>query len=253
MDIVNIFPEYVVYELTEVDSTNKYVERQIGSTSFAEGSVIFTNNQTAGIGQGENKWESEPFMNLIATTLLNPSFLSPTDQFYLTMVVSLATCETVDSLLKNNSSLIKWPNDIYIEHRKVAGILIKNYIMGQSVSTTIAGIGLNVNQTKFNFAPNATSLKLLSGQNYDIPSVLTKWHTLIAEFYQKLKDDKFALRNLYLTKLYLKDQFIEYTINDRKVTATITGIDQHGQLELADVSGKIYTCGLKEVVFPILR
>ncbi len=252
MDIVNIFPEYLIYELPEVDSTNKYVERQLGLTSFTEGSVIFTNNQTAGVGQAENMWESEPHKNLIATVVLNPSFLNPSDQFYLTIVVSLATCETVCFFLKNNYTQIKWPNDIYYEHRKIAGILIKNFIMGNNVSICIAGLGLNVNQTKFNIAPIATSLKLLSGLEYDIPSVLTKWHTLLALYYQKLKYDKDALRQLYLTKLYLKDQFVEFRINGKQVTATITGIDQHGQLELADISGKIYICGLREIVFPLL-
>lgn len=250
MDILNVFPEPIMFEVPEVDSTNMYTEKRIGNTFFPEGSVIYTNNQTAGIGQGENKWESEPYKNLIATIVLNPVFLNPADQFFLTIVVSLATCDTIDYFLENTDTLIKWPNDIYCGHRKIAGILIKNFISGSNISATIAGLGLNVNQIEFQSAPMATSLKLLSGKDYDIKSVLTKWHTLLANYYHTLKQDKISLRNLYLSKMYLKDQFADFLINNTRVSATIIGIDQHGQLELIDFAGTKYTCGLKEIVFP---
>lgn len=253
MDKLTLFPESVMYEIPEVDSTNLYVERIIGNKSVPEGSVVYTFNQTAGIGQGENKWESEPYKNLIATIILNPIFLDPASQFYLTMVVSLATCDTIDYFLETANTLIKWPNDIFCRHHKVAGILIKNFISGPRISSTIAGIGLNINQTVFKNAPNAISLKILSGKEYDVKTVLTKWHTFVSQYYYQLKHDKDTLRNLYLSKLYLKDIYADFLIHNVKIQASILGIDQHGQLELTDSSGKIYTCGLKEIVFPVLR
>lgn len=252
MDYLIAFPEFVMHEILEVDSTNLYVERLIRNKSLPEGSVIYTYNQTAGIGQGENKWESEPYKNLIATIILNPVLLNPADQFYLTMVVSLATCDTIDSFLKTDDTLIKWPNDIYSGHRKIAGILIKNFILGSNISNTIAGIGINVNQTTFKSAPIATSLKIISGLDYDIKAVLTKWHTSLAYYYIQLNQNKKTLRDLYLSRMYLKDQYADYLINNTKVSAKILGIDQHGQLELTTTSGNKYTCGLKEIVFPVI-
>lgn len=252
MDNLTPFPESIVFEIPELDSTNKYVENIIGNASLPEGSVIFTYNQTSGIGQGENKWESEPYKNLNATVVLKPVFLNPADQFYLTIVVSLATCDTIDFFLGNTNTLIKWPNDIYCGHRKIAGILIKNFISGSNISNTIAGLGLNINQTEFKNAPIATSLKLLGGLEYDIKSVLTKWHILLAQYYSKLKKDKSTLRNLYLSRMYLKDQYVDFLINNTKVSASIKGIDLHGQLELTDSSGTKYTCGLKEIIFPVI-
>lgn len=252
MDNLSLFAESILYEIPEVDSTNKYVESIIGNTSIPEGSIIFTHNQTSGIGQGENKWESEPYKNLNATVVLKPVFLNPADQFYLTMVVSLATCDTVDFFLDDSKTLIKWPNDIYYGHRKIAGILIKNFISGSNISNTIAGLGLNINQTEFKNAPLAISLKLLGGLDYDIKSVLTKWHVLLAQYYLKLKEDNNTLRDLYLSRMYLKDQYADFLINNTKVSASIKGIDQHGQLELTDSLGIKYTCGLKEIVFPVI-
>lgn len=247
---LQVFPNFILTELPEIDSTNTYTENLLSKEDIPEGSIIYTLNQKAGIGQAENKWESEPYKNLTATIILKPVFLETSSQFLLTAVLSLSVCDVIRESMPNINPKIKWPNDIYCENRKIAGILIKNYIMGRYISASIAGLGLNVNQTHFTHAPMATSLKILSGNEFDIRTILTKWHSLLAGYYTLLKTDKKALLDKYLSKLYLKDQFVEYTIRGKAITAAISGVDRHGQLILFDEAEKKYICGLKEIIFP---
>lgn len=248
-----VFPKHQIIRLDEIDSTNKYAERLLESTSLPEGSIIYTENQTSGVGQGSNSWESQPGKNLTATLILTPEFLAPQDQFYLTIVLSLSVCDVIDHLAGKPVSQVKWPNDIYCSNRKIAGLLIKNYVMGNSISTSIAGLGLNINQVDFLTVPFATSLKLLLEKEFSIFQVLTEWHERIAIRYNSLKSGKQELLREYLSKLFLFGTIAEYVIHGKKVSAAIIGIDEHGQLQLKDQANNIYTCGLKEVVFPFIR
>lgn len=253
MAVTDVFPQYLKKELSIVDSTNIWVEKALQTTNLPEGSVIYTLNQTAGIGQQSNKWESEPGKNLTLTTVLYPSFLPASEQFNLTIIISLATCWTIDHFLENSETKIKWPNDIYYNNQKLAGILIKNNIIGTTINQTIAGVGLNINQTHFQHAPNAISLKNISGNSFQVYEVLSQWHTLLAEAYKILKDNKHQLMNMYYSRMYLKDIEADYMINSSKIRAVISGVDEYGQLILKDSNRVVHICGIKEVKFPHLK
>lgn len=250
MIIKQIFPDYIIKDIPEIDSTNRYTEELLDDKLLPEGSLVFTRKQTRGIGQADNTWESEPHKNLTVTLVLYPSFLEVSDQFLLTVVVSLSVADVVNSLVNDEATRIKWPNDIYYNHRKIAGILIKNHIMGNTISASIAGVGLNINQSVFHNAPLATSLKLLTGKEFSMDEVLSKWHDRVAYYYSELKSGHHNLLDEYLSRLYLKDTPVDYMIHQQHVTASIKGVDQYGQLVLWDASGKKYTCGLKDIVYP---
>lgn len=252
MAVLQVFPKNRVIELPETPSTNKLVEALLVNEVIPEGSIYYTLNQTAGIGQAENRWESEAGKNLTATVVLCPEFMHAAEQFYLTIVVSLSVSDTVNYYLEMESTQIKWPNDIYIRHRKIAGILIKNYITGTAISVSIAGMGLNINQTSFKEAPDAISLKIISGQDYNIKDVLTKWHENLAHYYFQLQNDRKSLLDLYLSRMYMRGIPANYLIRDKFINATIEGVDKHGLLVLYDKLRKKYTCGLKEIVYPPL-
>lgn len=260
MPVLPVFPKNRVVEVPETPSTNKLVEEILTQEAIPEGSVYYTLNQTAGIGQADNHWESEPGRNLTATIILRPEFLEAAEQFYLTIVLSLSVSDTVnyysgtESAGERNSqrAQIKWPNDIYFRHRKIAGILIKNYISGTTISASVAGVGLNVNQVEFKEAPDAISLKIITGAEFDIKGILTKWHEFLAFYYEKLKTDKKSLLELYLSRLYMLGIEANYLIHERMVRAYIAGVDKHGLLVLNDRNGKKYVCGLKEIVYPPL-
>lgn len=252
MDLQRVFPQFILKKLPEVASTNLYVEQLLTNERLPQGSVVYTENQSAGIGHADNKWESEPGKNMTATIILYPGFLQAADQFFITVIASLSVAETVESVLQGTKAEIKWPNDVFIQHRKVAGILIKNFIMGSVVDTSIVGVGLNINQIEFMSAPYATSLKIISGKDFQTNEVLTKWHAKLAEYYDLLKNDRQSLLEIYLSKMYLKDIPADYLIGERIIRATIKGVDRHGLLVLCDENNRKYKCGLKEIVFPAL-
>ena len=237
--------------LDKVDSTNLHTESLLLSGSLPEGSIIYANEQTFGVGLGTNKWFSEPGKNITATVVLYPDFLPPEDQFKLTMVVSVSVCLLVESIDITLKPEIKWPNDIYLNGRKLAGMLIKNSISANSISHTIAGVGMNINQTVFGEeAPLAISLSQITGSESDIPDLLTKWHNFLGKVYLDLKSGKSeTVFAAYMDRFYLKGKAAGYIINGEKMIATIVGIGDYGQLKLISADGREFTCGLKEVEF----
>ena len=136
--------------------------------------------QTAGRGQSGNSWESEADKNLLCSILVESQKSKAESPFYLNVAVSVAVCRFVKRSLSESglSSLseavsIKWPNDIYWEDNKIAGILIENAILGNQLQYSIAGIGLNVNQQEWHSdAPNPVSLRQITGRGYDVAELM---------------------------------------------------------------------------------
>ncbi|MFH1121403.1 MAG: biotin--[acetyl-CoA-carboxylase] ligase [Bacteroidota bacterium] len=246
-----IFKNFEIIKLGSTGSTNQYASDLLNTRELGEGSVIVAYAQTQGKGQESNIWESEPGKNLTATILLYPSFLKPEYQFQLTKVISLSVCTTLDRLNLPFQSMIKWPNDIYLNSRKTAGILIKNEISGNCISGSIAGLGLNINQETFSAgAPGATSLRLVSGKLYDPDEILTDWHINVAFWYENLKNGETSiLDEAYLKRMYLLNQPSVFIIRGEKMTATIKGLAEYGMLLLEGNNGKKIKCSLKEVIF----
>ena len=240
---------FIFYE--QVDSTNARAVELLQTQKLPQGTVVYTNAQTAGVGLGENKWLSEPGKNITASVVLYPVFLPAEEQFKLTMVISVSVCNLLESLDSLFKPMIKWPNDIYLNHRKVAGMLIKNNISGNTIAQSIAGLGLNVNQTEFDSsAPLAVSLTMINGKQYKIIDLLTKWHTALDHTYHLLKSGKEDdLEQAYLKRFYRFNQWANYTILGEHLRARITGIGEYGMLQLTGEDDRKFSCGLKEVVF----
>lgn len=240
---------FIYYD--EVNSTNFTAAELQLKQPLPEGTVIYAGSQSAGAGLGENKWHSEPGRNITASVVLYPVFLPAEEQFKLTMVMSVSICYMLESLDKALKPQIKWPNDIYLNNRKVAGMLIKNNISGSTLSQTIAGIGLNVNQAAFDArAPLAISISMITGREYDIVELLTKWHTALGQTYRLLKSGKgYEIEREYLARFYRLNQWANYIINNENLRAKITGIGAYGMLQLKGEDGREFSCGLKEVEF----
>lgn len=237
--------------LQTTESTNLFALNLLKTRPLGEGSVIYTQSQTQGKGQGNNRWESEPGKNLTATIVLYPTFLQPENQFMLTKIVSLSVCSMLDNYGLSHRAMIKWPNDIYINQNKVGGILINHEIAGNKISMTIAGLGLNINQESFSeLAPGAASLKMITGNEFDLNEILTEWHKSMENWYRKLmKQDYKSIDAAYLERLYRLNQPAAYIIRGERMEATILGLAEYGMLLLKDNSGKQYKCALQEIVF----
>ena len=162
-----------ITHFNNIDSTNSYLQNLLEKGEDVVDNVVVTDFQTSGKGQGKNVWQSEDGKNLLFSIALDMSFLKAEDQFLLTQIVSVAMINVLKKYLPEENLFIKWPNDIYFNNKKIAGILIKNEIKGIMLGTSIIGIGLNVNQTSFDESlPNPISMKMITGKDYDLEEIL---------------------------------------------------------------------------------
>ncbi len=206
--------------------------------------VVWADYQTAGRGQGTNRWESERGQNLTFSVLLHPSLLQANRQFTLSMQVSLALCEALGQHMGDLS--IKWPNDIYWRDAKIAGILIENRLHGMVVRDSIIGIGLNVNQRRFlSDAPNPVSMWQICECETDRETLL---HDILAALQRLLGQD---VRQQYLAQLYRREGFHPYADKDGAFMAQLMDVEDDGHLILQDEEGRRRQYAFKEVSFII--
>ena len=230
-------------------STNDKLTERMKESDLPEFSVVITTNQTAGKGQAGNSWESEKGKNITLSILLRPLFLEPQNQFYISKIVSLAIVNTLDNL--SIQSTIKWPNDIYVDDKKIAGILIENSIMGNSISNSIIGIGLNVNQERFiSEAKNPVSVYNILNEAKNIEDILdTLLHNLLKSYTALINNELENIDNEYFKRLYRKEGFYRFKDARGVFSAEISEIEISGILVLTDSHGQRRKYTFKEVEF----
>jgi len=240
-------PSYLHYN--ELSSTNTELKKLIDNQNINEGSVVICQDQNSGKGQGSNTWESEKGKNLTFSLLLRPNFLEPHKQFYISKIISIAIIDALSDFICGIT--IKWPNDIYIGDKKIAGILIENSIMGAQLDYSIIGIGLNVNQTRFtSAAPNPVSLKSISLTEFDLDKVLDSILRHIQIRYKQLQSEDLGnINSTYFSLLYRN--IGKHLFKDERETfkASIKGVNEMGLLTLKDTSGQMREYAFKEVQF----
>ncbi len=236
-------------KLKEVNSTNSYLKELISvNDKESEGLVVVSENQISGRGQKGNVWESENGKNLTFSIFLKPN-VPVQNQFLISKVVSLGIISFLEDLGLNNLK-IKWPNDIYCNGKKIAGILIENTLKGSKVNHSIVGIGLNVNQIIFQSENNPTSVcQELGIEQKDLESLLNQLLFFIEKEYTNLRLSKELDINMnYLNNLYWINEFRSFRKGNELVEGTIVGVDSIGKLQIK-INEEIESFGLKEIVF----
>lgn len=234
-----LFLGKVLLEYERLDSTNSQAQRLLKEKTPAEGTVIFTMEQYSGRGQMGNSWFSDRFKNLATSIILYPKIDFPSRQFALNQVIALGVRDCLSSLGINDVK-VKWPNDIMIGHKKVAGILIQNAISRKRISHSIIGIGINVNQDHFpNDIGKPTSLYLENKESFDIREVLQSLCVHIEYWYLKLNASRFGqINDEYHAHLYLKNE--SHLFKDKEGVAfegKIIGVAKSGMLEIDTIEG----------------
>ena len=206
-------------------------------------------SQTAGRGQQQNRWHSEPFKNLTFSLLLQPKFLPLQQQFELTRAVSLGVVTALQQATGANIQ-VKWPNDIYYGDKKLGGILIENIVQGSQIKHSVIGIGLNINQDVFPpDVPNPTSVKQILHRDYDLHALLSQICNHIEAWYLKLKAGKLAeIREQYLANLYWLNQKRDFMSDNEPFKGTIIDVRDNGFLVLSTKSGE-KEFNLKQIEF----
>ncbi len=236
-----------IFNFDNLPSTNDYAAQLIKTSKPREGTIIRAGYQSTGKGQAGNRWESESNKNLLISIILFPSFIQPSDQFLISMAISLAISDFLSGYTSYGS--IKWPNDIYVSDDKIAGILIENTLLQGSIINTIAGIGLNINQTRFTGnAPNPVSLAMVTGDSHDPESCLTqlavnldkRYKQLIAGEYENLKEE-------YISKLYRHNEWHKYRDKSGTFDGRIKEVNLSGIIHIETTGRTLKEYSFREV------
>jgi BirA family transcriptional regulator, biotin operon repressor / biotin---[acetyl-CoA-carboxylase] ligase len=223
----------------KLTSTNSHIAKMITVRNLTEGTIVYAGFQSAGKGQAGNKWESEEGKNLILSILLYPSTIHPSEQFFISMTISLGLCDYLKRHIADCK--IKWPNDIYIKHDKIAGILIENSLMGEKIRYSIAGIGLNINQVDFlSDAPNPVSLKKLTGIDYNLEDELGDLSADLDKRYQQLiKREFIKIKKDYLSHLYRFNEWSDFSDTSGIFKGRLIAVSDDGKAQIEVDNGKI--------------
>ena len=230
-------------------STNSDAGRIIHNGDAVEGTIVRTGFQSAGRGQRGNNWESEKDKNLLFSIILFPTMIRPADQFIISKVISLGIKDFLLTFIHDPK--IKWPNDIFTGNDKIAGILIENTITADTISSCIAGIGLNVNQERFSrYVPRAVSLKMLTGRDHDISWCLDRLAgCLDIRYKQLLSGENDAISSEYISSLYAIDEWRQYNSAEGEFTGRIKSVSRSGCLIVENRNGRKKEYAFREIEF----
>ncbi|WP_259016732.1 biotin--[acetyl-CoA-carboxylase] ligase [Emticicia fluvialis] len=236
--------------LPSCHSTNDVAAEKIQNEKIFDGTLVITSDQTAGRGQRGNTWETMPGQNITMSVILKPDFLSAADQFNLNIAVSLGVHLFLSKYIQAGLT-VKWPNDIYVGNRKIAGILIENSLAGSRLSHAIVGIGVNINQLSFSNS-KVISLRLATQQDeFDLEALVGELCICLEKYYLQLRNGHIAeQKKEYLQHLFRFDETHYYTSGQERFAGKIVDVAPNGAL-MIEVNGAVRTFDFKEVAFEI--
>lgn len=227
----------IIY-LDEIDSTNLYAKKNLTE----DNTLVIASNQTKGTGRFERRWESQPGKNLTVSVIKGLS-LSPGHFHLVNFYASYILYKTVIDFLNTSSGTVnftdkglflKWPNDLIFNGKKIAGILTEMKDENEK-KTFIIGIGLNINQEKFDGELNssATSLFIETGIIFSIEEILISY---IKNFYENLTilSEKCSLIQLWKSKTDILGKQIRFrqSNNSSELSGEILDIENDGAIKI---------------------
>ncbi len=237
-----------IIKLDATPSTNIYLKELVSQLPLENYTVVVAENQTQGRGQRGSIWVSEVGSNLTFSVLIKDLLLKVEDVFSLNIMVSVSIFKALESL-KINSLAIKWPNDILSGNKKIGGILIENTFKSNGDVLSIVGIGLNVNQKNFIDYPQASSLSMVTGREFDKEQLL---HTVIEKiiFYSNKLQNNGAdeIWNDYHRALFKREVPSMFELpSKKKFLGMIQSVTPIGELQLVKEDQSVHRFRLKEI------
>lgn len=234
-------------EIETTSSTNDYVKQYLAEhKEVTLPLAVSTKEQTAGKGQRGNTWSSETNKNIMMSLALVPGILA-TEQFSMNQAVSLGVIDFLSSF--GIEAKIKWPNDIYVNDKKITGILIENQIRGSEINQSIIGIGLNLNQTQFSI-PNARPTSVAAELNCEVNlhSSIRACALAVVERVNNIRPQ--LLREQYHANLYNIGEFKQYrTKNGESFVGKIVEVESSGRIVIELLNGRFKKFVFKEIEY----
>lgn len=237
-----------IIKLNAIDSTNSFLRQLSATEQLEDFTVVVAGHQTKGRGQMGTKWVSQESKNLMVSVFKDVSFLKIKKSYYISIAVSLSIFKALE-LLQIKKLKVKWPNDILSDNKKLVGILIENVIKQNQLQDSIIGFGVNVNQTEFDNLPNATSLRLNTGNVHELDEVLNLILVQLEHYFNLLKTGKFSLlKEEYERHLFRKNK--PSTFKNAEIgmfSGVINGISESGNIQVLMEGNVIREFDLKEI------
>ena len=245
--------------LESIGSTNEEARRRISALDNL--SVLSAVSQTAGRGQRGNTWSAKPGENLTFSIVLKygPGATPEIRALDQSVISEITALSVVDFLAAHGiEAKIKWPNDIYAGDRKICGILIEHSVRSGLLSSSIIGIGLNVNQRNFDVnLPNPISMALCLDQTLSLTGLLEEFMQTFRGYWRRYLNITGGLtlvRRLYLSQMWRKDSPARYldTVSGKEFTGIIRGLSDIGHLMVEDIEkGELKEFAFKEIGYII--
>jgi BirA family biotin operon repressor/biotin-[acetyl-CoA-carboxylase] ligase len=250
----SLFTQRVHYA-PALGSTNS-LAKELAGRGEPEGTLVITDRQTEGRGRLGRQWHSPAGVNLLFSVLFRPPF-SMDRVFSLTMLVAASLVDAIRAMSGLNT-LIKWPNDIYCQGKKVAGILTEFSTRGRAIEYVVVGTGLNVNwdlRDQPELEQSATSLMNELGYAVSRVTLLSNLLELLEKKYGLLlagKDD--LIRDQWNRHSMVTGRDVLIDPEGERKKARVAGIDGNGALLIEEEGGKTSSvvCGDVQVLFPSL-
>lgn len=244
-------PNVNYIKLDETDSTSTYISQHLAEIEAerADLVVVSTEFQTAGRGQGTNRWESERGKNLLFSILCHPVWVPLHAQFLISEAMALTLHDVLSQYTEGIT--IKWPNDIYWNDKKISGTIIENSLSQGHIRNCIIGTGIDVNQRAFHSdAPNPVSLYQILGKETDREALLKKIVEVFQSYLLDLRNGNYEkIVSLYTSYLFRGHGYFKYRDKDGEFEAAMVEVEDDGHLILHDREGHIRSYAFKEVEF----
>lgn len=225
-----------IIELDSIDSTNNYAMRLIDADTAHHGLCITANYQTAGKGQRGKQWDNAACESLLMSIVVVPGWKID-QQFLLSATVAVAVADVLTTLHPTWNVAIKWPNDIFINDKKTAGILIENVLRGPKWQFAVIGIGLNVLQPEFPLSlPHASSLLIQSGKKFALHDLRDSLLSKIMEALTSPSSPEQIITS-YNDYLYRKGCKQQFSNEEKEWSAIIKDVTIEGKLNVIDEEG----------------
>lgn len=231
----------IVHHFEEIDSTNRHA-MELARAGALEGEVVVAEGQSRGRGRLGRSFFSPAGVSLYASVILRPRVeLARAPQ--ITLVAGLALARTIERHAGVRPGL-KWPNDVYLKGKKVAGILTEMESEADRVMHVVCGPGVNLNVPAEAFPAKlseiATSVLAATGQRVDRPAFAADLFTELEKAYDRFLTEGFgALRNEWESCSVLTGRRVKITGHGKPVTGTVVGIDVDGSLRLRTRGGEV--------------
>ena len=247
----NSASDYYIHHLAGTSSTNDYAREQAAALWAAAGAcgivAVQADAQTAGRGQRGNVWQSAAGENLLVSLMVRPTFLPVTSHFALSQAIALAVRSAMSYI--GVQVELKWPNDIYVDGKKLAGILVELFYSGPGIESAIIGVGLNVNQTAFEPMDKVpVSLKMLQGTTFSVNEVLGALLDAFSYYYSALQRGEYSLLACdYKRCLMGHGKVMRYRCGETFFDARLVDVLGTGHIVLERADGTTAQYAFKEV------